>query len=257
MERIVAILIEGDNENSLGGACARDIWNISKKLVNETTINPHDIFTFFHELDTNKFVDKYTEKITQLRVPNISSNTIENIKHIFDDVVKLSHQQNITIFFHYSGHGFQVADPEGDELDGLDEAFLSSTMKDDFIFNHLVSKLSQPTKLFALIDACHSGSGIDLPYVYRNQSWLIAKHGDLNVNCSAYSLSACNDRQCATQDVGITTGFAGSLTAGFCDCCNFNSLFSNPIQCYVTLSKRLSLLGQTVELFCSRKLNTT
>ena len=32
MVKYIALLIEGDNENSLGGACARDVWNISKKI---------------------------------------------------------------------------------------------------------------------------------------------------------------------------------------------------------------------------------
>lgn len=36
--KFIAILIDGDIENSLGGACSRDIWNISKKLLNDGVV---------------------------------------------------------------------------------------------------------------------------------------------------------------------------------------------------------------------------
>jgi hypothetical protein len=54
----LAILITGDIENSLGGACSRDVWNISKKLLNDLPIEPSNIFAFFHDPNNDIYVEK-------------------------------------------------------------------------------------------------------------------------------------------------------------------------------------------------------
>lgn len=74
------------------------------------------------------------------------------------------------IFFHYSGHGSWVADRNGDEEDGRDECLVPIDYKrvgmlyDDDINNLLEQHLTSNTKLFTVIDACHSGTMLDLKY---------------------------------------------------------------------------------------------
>lgn len=80
-------------------------------------------------------------------------------------------------YFHYSGHGQQVADDNDDELDGYDEAIVpvnspmyyqegvyegQNLIRDDELgqlFRQIRSKIG-PSGIFqAVLDACHSGTG--------------------------------------------------------------------------------------------------
>ncbi|KAA8494504.1 Metacaspase-1 [Porphyridium purpureum] len=76
-----------------------------------------------------------------------------------------------SLFFHFSGHGSQVRDTNGDEEDGYDETILpvdfqrAGQIVDDELHAILVKPLPAGARLTALIDACHSGTGLDLPYV--------------------------------------------------------------------------------------------
>lgn len=249
MIRHFAILIDGDNENTLGYACSRDILNISKKLIQDVSIDKKDIFTFFHNMQR----DVYVKQLSKIGITNFYENSLDNIKKCFDYVVSMSQHEHVIIFLHYSGHGYQIRDNDGDEIDGCDEIFLGHTMKDDYIWENLITRLSKETHIFLSIDACHAGSGADLPYVWKNNEWKLSKNKNIIAQCSGYSISACNDSQCSQQDVGETTGFSGSLTAGLCDSCHFNELIHNPIKYFNELSKRLGKLNQTVELYSIQK----
>ncbi|KAH7098393.1 peptidase C14 [Auriculariales sp. MPI-PUGE-AT-0066] len=75
-------------------------------------------------------------------------------------------------FFHFSGHGSQVVDTNGDEPDGYDEAIWpmdfklnddSSYIIDDDLRELMVNALPPGCRLTALFDSCHSGTILDLP----------------------------------------------------------------------------------------------
>jgi len=249
MTTYYAILIDGDNENTLGGACSRDLWNISKKLLNDLPILPTNIHTFFHDLPS----DRYVKKIQELEITNTRSNHLANIKNCFDYIISMSKLTPTVIIFHYSGHGYQVPDDNGDEIDGMDEIFLGHTMRDDYIWDNLVSLLPKSAHIISFMDACHSGSGMDMPYMWNGNSWILAKKNNYEAKCTGYSLSACNDVQCASQDIGETTGFAGSLTAGICDCCNLKDIIYQPFLIHQLLAERLRKLHQNVELYSVQK----
>lgn len=244
MTKYIAILIDGDNECSLGGGCSRDLWNITRKLVAELPIDKNNIYTFFH----NRNNDIYAARIFQMGISNISDNILTNIKLCFDKVIEQSKVEEVVIFFHYSGHGYQVPDDNGDEINGMDDIFLGHTMRDDFIWDNLVTNLSESSYIIGFMDACHSGTGMDLPYEWQNNKWVLTKKKNITAKCSGYSLSACSDSQCASQDIGETTGFAGSLTAGICDSCKLSEIIHNPLIIYNRLIPRLQMLGQTVIL---------
>ncbi len=78
-----------------------------------------------------------------------------------------------TLYFHYSGHGSSVKDFSGDESDGMDEVLLPLDFKtagkilDDWMYANLIAKIPKGAKLFCVLDCCHSGTGVDLPYSYR------------------------------------------------------------------------------------------
>lgn len=82
------------------------------------------------------------------------------------------------VFIHYSGHGYQIPDDDGDETDGLDEAlvpedapndegkmmdldFYSNYIRDDYLkiyFDQLRTKLGPEGNVLFTVDACHSGT---------------------------------------------------------------------------------------------------
>lgn len=85
-----------------------------------------------------------------------------------------------SLVFHFSGIGAQVADDDGDEADGYDEAicpldaFQSGPILDDEINETIVRPLVHGARLHAVVDACYSATVLDLPYqcrMSRNGFW--------------------------------------------------------------------------------------
>jgi metacaspase-1 len=82
-------------------------------------------------------------------------------------------EPNCTLFLHYSGHGGQVKDPDGDRDSGFDDTIVpvdferNGQIDSDTLHRRLVSALPPSCTLFVVFDCCHSGSAIELPFVYR------------------------------------------------------------------------------------------
>jgi len=78
-----------------------------------------------------------------------------------------------SFFLHFSGHGTSVVDDNGDEEDGFDEALVPvdytthGLIRDDDCFELLVKPLPKGARLTCLIDCCHSGTMLDLPYIFQ------------------------------------------------------------------------------------------
>ena len=81
-------------------------------------------------------------------------------------------QAGDVLFFHYSGHGGQKRDTSGDEEDGKDETLIpedytsAGVIKDDELYELLVKNLPMGVRLVCLMDCCHSGTVLDLPYTF-------------------------------------------------------------------------------------------
>ena len=79
-------------------------------------------------------------------------------------------------FLHYSGHGGQVRDPDGDRESGYDDTIVpvdyqkNGQLDSDTLHRVLVSGLHPTSSLFVVFDCCHSGSAIELPFVYRTDA---------------------------------------------------------------------------------------
>ncbi|KAG8381026.1 hypothetical protein BUALT_Bualt06G0077900 [Buddleja alternifolia] len=82
-------------------------------------------------------------------------------------------QPGDSLVFHYSGHGSQQRNYTGDEIDGFDETLCpldfetQGMIVDNEINATIVRPLPTGVKLHAIIDACHSGTVLDLPYLCR------------------------------------------------------------------------------------------
>ncbi|KAF7154675.1 hypothetical protein RHSIM_Rhsim01G0142100 [Rhododendron simsii] len=82
-------------------------------------------------------------------------------------------QPGDSLLFHYSGHGSRQRNFSGDEVDGYDETLCpldfetQGMIVDDEINATIVRPLPHGVKLHAIIDACHSGTVLDLPFLCR------------------------------------------------------------------------------------------
>lgn len=78
-----------------------------------------------------------------------------------------------SLVFHFSGHGSTQPDYSMDEIDGYDETLCpvdfetQGMILDDEINATIVRPLPHGAKLHAIIDACHSGTVLDLPFLCR------------------------------------------------------------------------------------------
>ncbi|CAD6211403.1 unnamed protein product [Miscanthus lutarioriparius] len=135
-----------------------------------------------------------------------------------------------SLVFHFSGHGVQKLDRDGDEADGYDEALCpvdfedtrgGGVILDDEINAAIVRPLGKGVKLHAIVDTCHSGTILDLPYLCRlsrtgywqwenQQTRLSSGETKCTSGGLAISISGCGDSQ-TSQD---TTAFSGSASTG-------------------------------------------
>ncbi|CAM9111431.1 unnamed protein product [Ectocarpus sp. 4 AP-2014] len=77
-----------------------------------------------------------------------------------------------SLFMHYSGHGGSVEDTDNNEKDKRDETMIPvdyrvyGHIKDDELLAELVLPLPEGVVLSVVMDSCHSGSILDLPYTF-------------------------------------------------------------------------------------------
>ncbi|PAN49359.1 hypothetical protein PAHAL_9G443700 [Panicum hallii] len=133
-----------------------------------------------------------------------------------------------SLVFHFSGHGVQKLDLNDDEVDGYNEALCpadfeqSGKILDDEINEIIVRPLGRGVKLHAVVDTCHSGTILDLPYLCRLSRtgyWQWENHdrpsgarkrpnGGL-----AISISGCSDDQKSADASGFSSESSSSIGA--------------------------------------------
>ncbi|CAL0328173.1 unnamed protein product [Lupinus luteus] len=135
-----------------------------------------------------------------------------------------------SLVFHYSGHGSQQRSYSGEEVDGYDETLCpldfetQGMIVDDEINATMVRSLPNGVRLHALIDACHSGTVLDLPFLCRmNRSgqyvwedhrprsgiWKGSNGGEV------ISFSGCDDHQ-SSADTSVLSKITSTGAMTYC-----------------------------------------
>mmetsp|Transcript_24321 Transcript_24321/g.67744 ORF Transcript_24321/g.67744 Transcript_24321/m.67744 type:complete len:324 (-) Transcript_24321:403-1374(-) len=102
---------------------------------------------------------------------NHTNPTHDNILAAYKEIVAASEPGDV-VFLHYSGHGGKLKDDDGDEQDGYDETLVpldyhnAGQIRDDDLFNTLVAPMPEGVFCTSIMDCCHSGTVLDLPYVF-------------------------------------------------------------------------------------------
>lgn len=138
--------------NQLGG-CINDSINITRLARQQ--LGRH--LRYVHRLSDDQRGRNYPNKA--------------NIEQALKRGVQLLRQRRLQkLIIHYSGHGTQVFDRNGDEADRLDEALVpadfsrAGVITDDWLLANVVQQIPRNTQMLALLDCCHSGSIMDLKY---------------------------------------------------------------------------------------------
>ncbi|KAL5862714.1 hypothetical protein ACOSQ3_000228 [Xanthoceras sorbifolium] len=140
-------------------------------------------------------------------------------------------QPGDSLVFHFSGHGSQQRNYTGDEVDGYDETLCpldfetQGMIVDDEINASIVKPLPRGAKLHAIIDACHSGTVLDLPFLCRmdrygkyvwedhrprSGTWKGTSGGE------AVSFSGCDDHQTSADTSALSKiASTGAMTYAF------------------------------------------
>ncbi|RYP11461.1 hypothetical protein DL765_007770 [Monosporascus sp. GIB2] len=140
--------------------CINDVRNMSAYLVQNYSYKREDMVI-----------------LTDDQQNPMSQPTKQNILRAMHWLVKDA-KPNDSLFFHYSGHGGQTKDLDGDEPDGYDEVIYPVDFRqvghitDDEMHRIMVRPLQAGVRLTAIFDSCHSGTALDLPYIYSTQGVL-------------------------------------------------------------------------------------
>lgn len=126
------------------------------------------------------------------------------------------------VFISYSGHGTSVPDQDGDEADGSDECICPSDYStagivSDDILKTLFSKFYKSTKITVLMDCCHSGSILDLPYTYISSTNQDVQTAD-SCHPKIVMISGCEDCQTSADTYDKARHEqTGAMTSAFLD----------------------------------------
>jgi metacaspase-1 len=180
--------------------------------------------TYWSQLETEKDVSLIRESILSrgFEEENILTLTENTTKK---DIIQAFRTQLIdkakpgdVAYFHFSGHGYQIPDDNGDELDGWDESLVTSHapkdggrildksfyvdyIRDDELgdlLDELRLKLGPTGDVMVSIDACHSGTATRGMAPYRGEPRL----GKVELNMNAGLTNASNTESAA--DFGFT-----------------------------------------------------
>lgn len=191
-------------ESELNG-CINDAHNINDFLMGKCGFDRSNIMLM---------LDDKSEMST---MPT-KSNIISALKTL---VSKATKEGFTELWLSYSGHGSYVRDIDGDEDDGRDEVLCpcdyatSGMITDDYIYTNLVAKLPKSATLITMMDCCHSGTILDLPYIYKT-SLKQNNNKNSHVAC-AISISGCRDDQ-TSADAYIDNTYEGAMTWALLQC---------------------------------------
>lgn len=95
-------------------------------------------------------------------------------ENILNGLIRLTQysQPGDVVFVSFSGHGGRVMDAGGDETDGFDESIIpvdfqeNGQIVDDELLDMFVKRLKGGVTCTVVMDCCHSGSVMDLPYFF-------------------------------------------------------------------------------------------
>jgi hypothetical protein len=257
-----ALLLGGDVTRNLGGAVNEDLKRVFGVLVTDYGINPKNIF-IVTQLDQNfiQWREKQKTPGDQVYLKSMSrTSLIQALVDVRNKVKQVTSGVSY-LHIHYSGHGVQVDDTSGDELDGKDEAITcgpTDVFTDDEFSAILLEQLPSNNHTIFFMDQCHSGSFGDLTYVYnpKTKKYEICTKKPKNHKAFISAIAACTDNQLDFQTQYKDGKDAGVLSMLFVEGVSKNTgvpfryMLDNLPELIVSMNEQIS--GQVMQLTSSR-----
>lgn len=134
--------------------CINDIKNINDILLNNCD---------YCEKNIKILSEEHEESPTR-------GNIEKNISWLMSGLM-----EGDTILFYYSGHGSNIPDVNKDECDKRDEVLVpldyekSGVITDDWLYENMIKRVPKNVTLVGCVDACHSGTMVDLKYNFQSK----------------------------------------------------------------------------------------
>jgi hypothetical protein len=152
-KRAVLIGINYVGQSGELAGCHNDVLNIKEYLI-----------------DVHGFEE---ENMTILLDDGVHNDpTYDNIMSAYRQLVSDSEEGDVC-YTHYSGHGGKLRDDGNDEEDGYDETLVpldyqsAGQIRDDDLLRTLVIPMARGVFVTSIMDCCHSGTVLDLPYTFK------------------------------------------------------------------------------------------
>lgn len=145
--------------------------------------------------------------------------TKDNILAAYEQIV-MDSQDGDVVYCHYSGHGSKLRDNNNDEEDGYDETLVpvdyysAGQIRDDHLLRKLVIPMSAGVFATCIMDCCHSGTILDLPYNFKADG----EQSDMESN-EGYNFDPI-EAILAGGAGAATGGLPGAATAVANECCS-------------------------------------
>jgi len=179
----------------------------------------------------NMLVDAYgfeLSNIIHLRDDSNEKTTLPTRDNILNNLKSLALQSSNLeeLWIHYSGHGSQIRDMNGDEDDKLDEILIpiDYQTKGIIVDDELLSIIKTiKCRTILLFDSCHSGTVCDLPWLFEykssNSYMRTQPNKTVLTNPNIFMFSGCKDTQSSFDTYSIESKQAvGAFTYIFIDC---------------------------------------
>jgi hypothetical protein len=201
-----------DTPSAKLNGCVNDVVNMRNMLIDAYGYDSANI-TVLRDDATNA-VDKPT-----------AANIVSRLTSIISQSASLKE-----IWIHYSGHGSQIKDTNGEESDKKDEVIVPADylrvglITDDMIFN-IVKQSRCPTML--IFDSCNSGTVCDLMWNFNatsaTQVSAVKTNNTAITNPNLYCFSGCRDDQTSADTYSTNSQQAcGAMTSAVIECLRWN-----------------------------------
>ena len=200
-----------DTPSARLNGCINDVVNVRNMLIDAYGYESANITVLRDDTAANK---------------PTAANIIKQLTSIIAQSASLSQ-----IWIHYSGHGSQINDTNGDEIaDGKDEVIVpsdyatSGAIRDDVLFS-IIKQSKCPTIL--VFDSCNSGTVCDLAWnfnaVSSSQVSVIKTNNSAVTNQNIFCFSGCRDEQSSTDVYNNTSQQScGAMTTAFIESLRLN-----------------------------------
>lgn len=205
----IGINYVGDNPGELRG-CHNDVLNMKNYIMNVHGFEEENITvlmddgehappTYENMIQAYKKVVAESESGDAVFLQYVEPNRVKDtVPFSCGPIISFS----LPRIHSYSGHGTKIRDDDfNEEEDGYDEALVpvdykqSGVIRDDDLYEILIADLADGVHMVSLMDCCHSGTILDLPYIFKGDGQMqeVSESWDLDTSMLTFYDDFCSN----------------------------------------------------------------